>query len=167
MGEKFYADGLFFSCHGCSSCCRGAPGFVFLSVSDVKRLLARLSIDFPAFFRKYCITVDTGMGIAISLAEKTGKEADSQDCVFWDESGCAVYEGRPIQCSTYPFWASIMNDRASWLGEGAECSGIGSGEWRDKSYIEEKLYERRAAGTILLAYGLDPETADEDTILGC
>jgi hypothetical protein len=101
------------------------------------------------------------MGKAISLRENA-----AYDCVFWTEDGCSVYDDRPIQCSTYPFWASIMDSRSSWKDEAAYCPGIGKGELRSKSYIEERLLARREAGTIILAYGVDPESSDENSILG-
>jgi len=161
MADPFYADGLRFSCSKCSSCCRGGPGYVFLSKSDVARLLSFLRLDFRSLFRDYCTLVDTGMGLSLSLSEKA-----NYDCVFWGEGGCSVYEARPIQCSTYPFWSAILDSEESWNEEGRRCPGIGRGELRSRSYIEERLYERRAAGTIVLEYGSDPECIDADTILG-
>jgi Fe-S-cluster containining protein len=161
MDEPFYAAGLRFSCSRCSSCCRGGPGYVFLSKSDLRRLLDRLKLDFPAFFSNYCTLVDNGMGLSLSLAEKA-----NYDCVFWTERGCSVYEARPVQCSTYPFWAPILDSEEGWRAEASHCPGVGRGELRCRQYIEDCLFERRAAGTIVLAYGSDPESMDADTILG-
>lgn len=161
MYEPFYAGGLRFSCSKCSSCCRGGPGYVFLSKGDLDRLLRFLRLDFPRFFRDYCTLVDTGMGLSLSLAEKP-----NYDCVFWTQRGCSVYEARPVQCSTYPFWSAIVDSEQSWEDEALRCPGMGRGELRSKAYIEERLYERRAAGTIILEYGCDPECIDADTILG-
>jgi len=169
MGEPFYASGLFFGCERCSSCCRGDSGFVFLSKRDLGKLLSRLGLDFKSFFRDYCILVDSGTGMALSLRENVregNKGKKEYDCVFWTNDGCAVYEDRPVQCSTYPFWASIMDSATAWKGESRFCPGIGRGELRSREYIEERLYERRAVGTISFAYGVDPECADADTILG-
>ena len=164
MGEAFFAAGLRFSCRRCSSCCRGAPGYVFLTASDLSRLLQRFSLGFSAFFRDYCVLVDTGIGNALSLAEKKGKNG-SYDCALW-ENGCSVYEDRPIQCSTYPFWPAILDSRETWLAERKSCPGIDMGETRDKVYIEGMLSARRAERTILLKYEIDPETVDAATILG-
>jgi hypothetical protein len=133
-----------------------------------------LSLDFKAFYREYCTLIDTGAGMALSLrdvardsspGEKLGNFR-SFDCVFWGAEGCAVYADRPIQCRTYPFWASVVDSEASWREESRSCPGIGAGELRSRFYIEERLQERRGAGMIVLAYGVDPENADEDTILG-
>jgi uncharacterized protein len=94
------------------------------------------------------------------------RETAAYDCVFWGEGGCAVYEDRPVQCSTYPFWDSILDSRVSWRDEGRSCPGIGAGEPKSREYIEGCLLSRREAGTIVLSYGVDPEFSDEDTILG-
>jgi hypothetical protein len=99
----------------------------------------------------------------LSLAEKK-----NYDCVFWDQGGCAVYEDRPVQCSTFPFWSSILVSRESWLEAARDCPGIGKGELRAREYIEELLWRRRAAGTILLdaESARKPENIDANTILG-
>jgi uncharacterized protein len=169
MGEPFYASGLHFGCERCSFCCRGESGYVFLSKDDLRALLSRLGLDFKSFFRDYCILVDMGTGMALSLREHEREDergGKGYDCVFWTSEGCSVYEDRPVQCSTYPFWSSILDSPASWKDESRFCPGIGKGELRSRSFIEERLYKRRAAGTIVLAYGVDPECADADTILG-
>jgi hypothetical protein len=165
MADEFYAEGVRFSCTRCSACCRGEPGYVFLARGDIARLLARLGLDFKSFFHDYCSLVDEGNGMALSLRE-VKRENGSNDCVLWGAEGCKVYEDRPIQCSTYPFWSSIMESRASWQREARACPGIDSGKMISKAYIEERLLERRRAGTIVLSYGVDPECSDEDSILG-
>ncbi len=152
--EVFYSRGLRFACTRCSSCCRGEPGFVFLSRDDLFRLLAALGTDFRSFFRHYALLVDTGSGLALSLREKPGN-----DCIFWSASGCLVYESRPIQCSTYPFWSGIADSAKAWAEESVSCPGIGQGELLPRSRIEEALYARRAAGTILFPHGFDPEVS--------
>jgi len=161
MATPFYSRGLRFSCTRCSACCRGGPGYVFLSKRDISLLVDFLGLEFSAFFNKYCTLVDTGLGMAVSLAEKPG-----YDCVFLGEEGCSVYERRPLQCSTYPFWASVLETAESWRNEAAECPGIGKGELRSATEIEDCLFARRAAPTIVLPYGADPETFNADTILG-
>jgi Fe-S-cluster containining protein len=103
--------------------------------------------------------------MALSLRDVDGGDG-SRDCSLWGPGGCSAYEDRPIQCSTYPFWASVVDSDASWRSEARSCPGIGSGELRSRGYIEECLFARREAGTIVLSYGADPECRDEDTILG-
>jgi uncharacterized protein len=161
MDPPFFASGLRFSCARCSSCCRGEPGFVFLSKDDLRRLLRRTNLDFKTFYRDYCRLVDAGAGMALSLRENA-----VFDCVFWSKAGCTVYQDRPVQCSTYPFWSSIMDSKASWKAESRSCPGIGAGELWTREQIERRLLARREEGTIILAYDVDPECTDENSILG-
>ena len=163
MDVPFYAEGLGFSCRRCSSCCTGEPGYVFLSKHDLQVLLKGLSLDFASFRLKYCKLVNMGDYFALSLREKS-----DFSCTFWEESKCSIYEIRPIQCSTYPFWSSIVASPKAWEDESRSCPGINSGETRSREEIELALFTKRAAG--LLALSCDqakrPENIDEDQILG-
>ncbi|MHA1726291.1 MAG: YkgJ family cysteine cluster protein, partial [Promethearchaeota archaeon] len=58
-----------------------------------------------------------------------------------DDYTCAIYEARPIQCKTYPFWTSIFKDRGSLNYEKLHCPGFGHGKFYTKEEIEEKLYD--------------------------
>jgi Fe-S-cluster containining protein len=73
----------------------------------------------------------------ISLQEKK-----NFDCFFLTEKGCSVYEGRPEQCRTYPFWSSIVEDKAAWDAEMASCPGMGQGKLYTKEEIEKLLQDR-------------------------
>jgi len=73
----------------------------------------------------------------ISLQEKK-----NFDCIFLTEKGCSVYEGRPEQCRTYPFWSSIVEDKAAWDAEMASCPGMGQGKLYTKEDIEKLLQDR-------------------------
>ncbi len=156
MSELFYAEGLRFDCRRCSACCRGEPGYVFLTRPDLERLLRRFSLDYRSFFSAYCRTVDTGMGMALSLKEKP-----HFDCIFWSEGGCSIYEDRPVQCSTYPFWSSILESRQRWKEEASYCPGVGVGDLKSRAYIEECLFKRRSVPIIIFEYGVDPSTRYE------
>jgi hypothetical protein len=38
-----------------------------------------------------------------------------------------VYEDRPRQCRTWPFWSSVLRSRESWEQAKAVCPGIDKG----------------------------------------
>ena len=61
-------------------------------------------------------------GKALSLIEK-----QKYDCVFLESGKCSVYQARPIQCRTYPFWEEILKSEKAWNEEAAYCPGIGKG----------------------------------------
>jgi Fe-S-cluster containining protein len=138
MGKApFYAEGLRFSCKRCSSCCRYDSGFVFVSENDLEKLVLALKIDRDSFVKTYCRWVPDWRGNeVISLREKSNK-----DCVLWD-NGCAVYEHRPLQCKTFPFWESILSSSGAWEIAASSCPGINSGVLHSKGEIEKWLEKR-------------------------
>jgi Fe-S-cluster containining protein len=135
--QPFYRGGLRFSCRRCSICCRHEPGFVFLSAPDVKQLAKSLEMEYTVFVQSYCRWVPSpGGGVQLSLVEKA-----NYDCIFWDE-GCNVYENRPLQCRTFPFWDSAVYSDTAWNSTG--CPGINRGELHGREYIEACLVRRKA-----------------------
>ena len=138
MSEEFYKDGLQFECTRCGYCCGHEPGYVFLSVKDVENLLEYLSVSQDEFIKKYCRIVDIGFFKRLSLVEKP-----NHDCIFWQNGmGCTVYQARPLQCRTYPFWPSVVDSRESWDEEAKSCPGINHGKLYSKEEIRECLKQR-------------------------
>lgn len=163
MPEPFHADGLRFACARCSACCRGEPGYVFLTRPDLERLAARFGLALSRFSAEYCIVVDMGDSLRLSL-----KERRNHDCSLWGEGGCRAYDDRPLQCKTYPFWDSVIREESDWIREGADCPGIGKGQIRDREEIEAAVIARRLEPLISLDESCKnhPERVDENTILG-
>lgn len=78
----------------------------------------KLTLD--QFTRRYV----RRMGRGYSLIERA-----NNDCIFYvPEKGCAVYEARPMQCRTYPYWGKIMLSRENWEREAQQCPGINADE---------------------------------------
>ena len=138
MAEPFYHAGLHFECTQCHACCRHDPGFVFLGQQDLDRLSRRFSMSREAFVQKYTRWIDSDRGKILSLLEKK-----NFDCIFWSQ-GCQVYEDRPIQCSTYPFWKTPMKSEENWRWEGRFCPGIQRGPLHSREEIEQALAAREA-----------------------
>ncbi len=136
--EKFYENGLRFECQKCSACCRHDPGYVFLTRTDLDALMKEKGLNETDFLKKYCVTIDLGGFKRISLIEK-----DNYDCIFWEEGGCTVYGARPVQCRTFPFWISNIEDKEDWDRTAAECPGIGKGPLVSKEEIEKRVAERQ------------------------
>lgn len=136
----FYSEGLYFSCKRCSVCCRYDAGSVYLSENDVKKLLLRLNMDRESFIKTYCRRVKDWKGKGLlSLKEKA-----NYDCILW-ENGCTVYEDRPLQCRTFPFWDSILSSRKAWEQAATGCPGMNTGtrytEKQILDYIEMRNLE--------------------------
>lgn len=139
MCDVFYKNGLRFSCKRCSSCCRFDPGIVNLSSQDLIRLLEWSSLNENGFIEKYCRWVPKPDGYEyLCLLEKP-----NFDCILWD-NGCLAYEHRPYQCSSYPFWPSLVSDEDWWEANAADCPGVNSGALHSREEIDSYLTRRRA-----------------------
>ena len=112
----WYEDGLQFSCTRCGHCCT-IPGYVWVTEPEIERIAAHLELDVAAFMRRYARRVDRRW----SLTEK-----NDDACVFW-EDGCTVYEARPTQCRTFPFWKENIRNPQKWADVVVECPGSGEG----------------------------------------
>ena len=138
MDEPFYKDGLHFECQRCSGCCRFDPGYVFLSHADLDRLSSKLSLTQDEFLEKYCVKVDIGGTFRISLIEK-----ENFDCIFWRDGGCAVYDARPLQCRSFPFWVPYLESKEDWDNLASSCPGVNKGKLHTRQEIEEHLARRK------------------------
>lgn len=127
----WYADGLRFQCTGCGDCCTGAPGFVWVNQAEIEGLANRLGLGIDDFERQYVRQI----GIRKSL-----KEFPNGDCVFFDgeKRNCQVYEQRPRQCRTWPFWDSNLRTPEAWESTCEHCPGSGKGPLYSLGQIEER-----------------------------
>ena len=161
MTDTYWQDGLRFECSKCSACCRHDPGYVFLSAFDVRNLLEHTGLALKDFLGTYVKKVDSGSGFWLSLREKP-----NNDCILWGGDGCTVYEARPIQCSSYPFWHGVLDSDAEWSRESHDCPGIGTGQLIPAAEISERLWMQRVHPRLKLAYNIVLESIDENTLLG-
>ena len=136
--EAFYKNGLVFSCQRCSNCCRLEPGYVYLSENDLTKLLDWFKLERDVFISDYCRWTPYYDGSEVLAL----KEKKNYDCIFWDK-GCAVYDARPLQCRTFPFWDYIIHDEESWLTCSKDCPGINKGTFHSFDEIAEKAFLTR------------------------
>ncbi|MCC7085157.1 MAG: YkgJ family cysteine cluster protein [Pirellulales bacterium] len=117
----WYHEGLKFECSQCGDCCTGSPGYVWLTHEEIAALARRLGIPLDQFEQKFVRQV----GIRKSLIE-----FENGDCVFFDGQArkCTVYEDRPKQCRTWPFWHSNIRTPAAWQHTCQVCPGSGRGK---------------------------------------
>lgn len=75
----------------------------------------------------------------------------SANCIFLKEKKCSVYEGRPTQCRTWPFWPEVMSAKA-WKKEVADfCPGVGKGRVRSADEIQAALNEQMISESELIS----------------
>ena len=133
--RRFYGEGIRFECQGEGRCCvsRGAYGYVYLSFNDRRRLAGHFGLSTTEFTAKYVKKEDGLYHLAYS----------GKDCPFLKESRCEVYEARPWQCRTWPFWPENM-EREVWDREVAcYCPGVGKGRLFTAEEIEDILRKRK------------------------
>lgn len=137
-GNLWYAHGLRFKCAGCGHCCGGFPGYVWVWQADMERIAAHLGLGLDDFTRKYVRQVGKGY----SLTEKR-----DYDCVFLERVGgqtqCRIYEVRPTQCRTWPFWNLNLKSPEAWSAAAESCPGMcdGEAEWHLLEEIEKRRTE--------------------------
>ncbi len=126
-GQSSTEKGLRFRCTMCGNCCTGAPGTVMLDASARTALAKLLQLSEPDFVEQYTKPIDGG----ISLGERL--TAFGWDCVFLDRTTvpgkavCGVYESRPIQCRTWPFWKRNLVEERAWDRASVTCPGMNTG----------------------------------------
>lgn len=136
MAERWYRDGLRFECTQCGACCSGAPGYVWVNQAEVRELAEHMKMS-EADFRDKFVRRE---GNRYSL-----KEYPDGDCIFLDPKsrGCMVYEARPIQCRTWPFWPSNLGTQKAWKDACEECPGAGKGKLYSLEQIEVARRSKR------------------------
>lgn len=109
----WYQSGLRFSCTSCGKCCK-VDGDVWLSPSEVVTMQKHLELDDEEFKTKYGraeVSNDKETWVCL-------KRSEEGSCVFLNPIGqCGIYDVRPIQCSTYPFWPSLLASKEDWEDE--------------------------------------------------
>ncbi len=115
---------------------RGEVGIVL--ALEAARLATFLGMSGYAFRKRYTYRDALGWTQLVFEAEH---------CIFLDpESGrCGVYEARPTQCRTYPFWRSLVVD-GSWHEEaGIYCEGVGKGREYSRAEVDALMSAQERA----------------------
>ena len=112
-------EGYRFECQGSGKCCvsRDGYGFVYFSLADRRRIAKHLGITTRQFTREYCGKTDGYFHL---------KDVEGP-CSFLVDKRCRVYEARPTQCRTWPFWPENMKPK-TWSEIAKYCPGIGKGQ---------------------------------------
>ncbi len=116
----WYEKGLNFKCTGCGKCCTGAPGHVWISEDEIRDMAQAIGIAPEDFVRRYVRLV--GDRLALREIEREGE----YDCIFLRENKCRIYENRPKQCRTFPWWSRNLESEQSWKEMASSCEGVDS-----------------------------------------
>ncbi len=115
-GFEFGFDGS--ACGRCGGkCCTGESGNIFADDAELKRIRAFLRLSEREFSERYLRKV----GWRVSFKEFEFESGFA--CVFFDtsERKCSIYELRPKQCQTFPFWEYFKKHKEELKDE---CIGV-------------------------------------------
>jgi Fe-S-cluster containining protein len=113
-------DNIRFECTSCGHCCQfpaDVQRYIFVSQTEAKRIQAATGLPWSD------VTMLDGKG---RLSLRTVAYGEGMACRFLVEGRCSVYEARPRQCRTFPFWPDHLRSREAW--EAVPCEGIGRGD---------------------------------------
>jgi Fe-S-cluster containining protein len=129
--QPWWKEGVRFDCQGSGRCClsRGTHGYVYLTLADRQRFARHQGLSTAEFTRRFCRKEDGWYYIKPASGEG-GAPSPSEEhaCRFLDGKRCSVYEARPAQCRTWPFWPENMRAK-TWDREvAAFCPGVAAGQ---------------------------------------
>jgi hypothetical protein len=117
LKSNWYKNGLYFKCKkNCDNCCSKSPGYVWISNEEQKKIASFLKISLNEFLKKYTRNVNGRVSLLENLI--------NFDCVFLKDKKCSIYDARPIQCKTFPFWKGNLLSKKSWDSLKEDCPGI-------------------------------------------
>lgn len=89
-------------CSECGGhCCIGESGYIWINIEEIKALAKHLDMDVNEFANAYLRKVNYKYSLK-EIEYQKNKFA----CIFFDfeKKGCSIYNYRPNQCRTFPFW---------------------------------------------------------------
>ena len=127
--KPLLADGVRFECvEGCTKCC-AIPGVVYVFRGEIPAMAEFFDMDIDSFMDEY---------LRHHWADVYELDfPDQEPCMFLEDEGCAIYEVRPEQCRTFPFWPDNVKDASLWKGVKRLCPGVGRGRTYDYDEIQE------------------------------
>jgi len=123
MSNIIKKDGFSYSfdvsaCSTCQGrCCTGESGYIYVTKSEIENIAKLLGLDVREFVSRYLFK--KMYKYSIKEIEYNG----SFECVFYERNSniCKIYDCRPMQCRTFPFW-DYYKTRVEELK--LECPGI-------------------------------------------
>ena len=106
------------ACVGCGGkCCTGQSGFVIVSRDEIKFLAAHFGLNSDEFIAAHLRKV--GWRWSFREVEFEGGFA----CAFFNQTTrkCDIYELRPRQCRSFPFWEHFKTHKEELK---RECIGV-------------------------------------------
>ena len=140
VDTPWFGGGLRFTCTQCGHCCSGAPGYVWVTAAEIKALAARFEMSAAMFERRHVRKV----GSRKSLRERRGGDCEFLKRLDDGRAICSVYEDRPSQCKTWPFWDENLESPQAWAEASCDCPGMNNGKHHALPVIQAALGSAQA-----------------------
>ncbi len=142
MNRPWWMSGVPFACQpNCGKCCDEPGGIVYLRPEDAETLAAHHEMEVENWLARDCHQTLDGRWILNS-------DPYTEICIYLDEEKkCTVYQSRPSQCKSFPFWAENVRSQRSWEKTVNNCPGLESEEAFiiDGNTIRKKIIDDRDA----------------------
>jgi len=122
LDDFFYGYNFCFDSNACASCggacCIGESGYIWVNYKEIEAIANYLNMSIEEFAQNYLIRAKN----RYSLKEFKVKEL-GYACIFFDTQNrvCKIYDVRPKQCRTFPFWEQFKSDTKELI---KECPGV-------------------------------------------
>jgi Fe-S-cluster containining protein len=103
-----------FTCIKCGACC--GVGFIYLKKGEAEKIAGHLNMPLNQFKKKH-----TEWFLFLGRALKW---KGSGACMFLNNKECSIYTARPSQCSTWPYWKRLLENRKDLNRAKEYCKGI-------------------------------------------
>ena len=119
MNRPWWMKGVPFSCQAdCGKCCDEPGGIVYLRPEDAKILSKHHQLEMDEWLERDCRQTIDGRFVLKS-------DPITDICIYLSaDKKCTVYESRPVQCKSYPFWPENLRSERSWKRTIEECTGL-------------------------------------------
>jgi len=104
------------TCEG--NCCIGESGNIWINKIEIDNLAKHLNLSLEELRNSYL----EKRGYKYSIKE-VQLAKDNFACIFFDlnKKQCSIYEARPVQCRTFPFWDYFKSNKEEVF---KECPAI-------------------------------------------
>lgn len=119
MHEKGYAYAFNpKACEACQgNCCIGESGYIWVSLEEIRAMAQHQKMSEAVFINDYLLK------IRYRFTLKEIPYEGGFGCIFFDRDKkmCRIYDVRPSQCRTFPFWEYFKQNIDEVV---TECPGI-------------------------------------------
>ncbi|CAH0481710.1 unnamed protein product [Peronospora belbahrii] len=116
---------LHFRCTKCGKCCTGTGGRVRVNEQEIQELAVATNLPLTELKQGYTSIIQVEDANGHKKTQQVLKQTpDDRQCIFLEGSKCSVYNNRPTQCRTFPWWPQHLVSDYDWHVTANKCEGI-------------------------------------------